>query len=474
MNNNVIQPIGDISFDTIKKFFSLKPDKNTFWQEMLSDFQGIYSTINWETAKYYTVLKTVSYNLRGRILVKINNPINLKNVEQEFLLSDTEKFEIIDDLKSIQNKKIINKLDNYKDMMDSSTEDNYKKIYLEVFNALIPLLYGQNTVVYDDFENIRKYLPYSVKQYQKNSNNKTRMPFVQGSIVSSRTTNNQFVLVGAFKLILYTKSKIFKVFIYKKLKSATEGKFDYIIIFNYGEIVDFNEDLYLDCIKSICLFIKQVVSQKDESVNNIMLAGHSMGGNMAIQTLINLAREFQYPIDKLYAISSAYPNGLNEANLQYLNENLNGHYVSFMAMGNHINSDENNSSELTSKNISTEKVKLNSFFYKSFMKSIKTLVFLYKTQNSPFTLSKNLYNIEDVETEFATTNRKGSNTFHNLQLIFKGIKEIIKVDEPFEFEGGGKRNTKYLFKINKNKTKKEKKKYLKKKKILVIKDKWCK
>ena len=61
MNNNVIQPVGDISFDTIREYFSLTDSKdagkNAYWQEMLADFQGIYSTIDWETDRYDTVEK---------------------------------------------------------------------------------------------------------------------------------------------------------------------------------------------------------------------------------------------------------------------------------------------------------------------------------------------------------------------------------------------------------------------------------
>ena len=242
-----------------------------------------------------------------------------------------------------------------------------------------------------------------------------------------------------------------------------------MIIFNYGEIINFNEGLYLDCIKAICTFI--ITHLPADKINSLILVGQSMGGNMAINTLVNLAREFKYPISKLYAICSAFPGCLNETNLVYLNTNLTGHFVSFMAMGendlqetNTVNITEN-SNRLTSRNIIDKKISLNSFYYigtKTPKTPIKTLVFLYRLIDKGFKLSKNLYPIEnvgkiDIPIEYGKG--IGNPMFHNLQLIFKGIKKILNESEPFELldkQKGGKRKkiikTKKQNRISKKKT----------------------
>jgi hypothetical protein len=435
MNNNVIQPVGNISFDTIRKYFSLDASKDKFWQEMLADFQGIYSTIVWETDRYDTVVKTL-VKKKVKDSCSVNFTTLKRDIEQDALLEEFEKIKFVINLKLIQYAKIL-KLLRTEYVQTLFKEQNYNDIFI-MFKSLIP----------EDHRE-RNYLPYPTKEYQKSSNN-MRVPFVKGSVISSRTTSNQFALVAAFKLLLYTESKIFKVFIYKKIKSIEDGKFDYMIIFNYGEIINFNEGLYLDCIKAICTFIITHLPANDDTINSLILVGQSMGGNMAVNTLVNLAREFQYPISKLYAICSAFPCCLDKMNLEYLNENLTGHYVSFMAMGendlqkpNTVNITEN-SNRLTSKNISNSKVSLNSFYYHGTETPIKTLVFLYIIIDKGFKLSKNLYSVEDVgkidvPIEYGIGKRIGSGIFHNLQLIFKGIKKILNELEPFEIQNGGKR-----------------------------------
>lgn len=443
MNNNVIQPVGDISFDTIREYFSLADSKdagkNAYWQEMLADFQGIYSTIDWETDRYDTVEKKKIKNEDGYMEFTIE-PSKIINSEQINLLNNYEKLIFTRSLINDNNSYILAAIKRKHSITKDDLQELFKmKNYDEIMNIV--------TSCINDDSKERKFLPYPVKQYQKSSNN-IRVPFIKGSIITSRTTSNQFELVGAFKLLLYKNFKIFKIFIYKK--SIEYCKFDYMIIFNYGEVINFNEGLYLDCIKAICTFIITHLPANNDTINSLMLVGQSMGGNMAINTLVNLAREFNYPIAKLYAICSAFPRCLSEPNLEYLNKNLTGHFVSFMAMGENNIQETNivntlgNSNRLTSKNISNTKVSLNSFFYKANEPPIKTLVFLYRSIEKGFKLSNNLYPIEnvgniDVPIEYGIGKSIGSNKFHNLQLIFKGIKKILNESEPFDIQNGGKR-----------------------------------
>lgn len=441
--NNIIPPIGDLSFRTVKDFFGLEDSKDVFWREMLNDFQGIYSTIDWETDKYDTVSKSFPKDEDGNVNISINYSEIKSGIIQENLLEDFEKQALIKDLSLIQNAKLIKKLRALK-----------LPKYVENPDAIIKDILG--FVPEDNL--YRKFLPYKVKEY-KQSNNKSREPFKIGSIISSRSGNNKFELINAFKLLLFLKTKIFKSFIYKKLNIKTENteKYDYLVIFNYGEVLNFNEGLYLDCIKSICSFIKQTLPHDDGSINNIMLVGQSMGGNMAIHILINLVREFNYPLTKLYAICSAFPSGLREDNAHYFNKNFNGHYVSFMAMGetditNTSANTSSNSNKLTSKNIVNGKISLNSFYYKGSDTPINTLVFLYRKIDKGFKLSNNLYSIDTINASVKGNDLIGNNAFHNLQLIFKGIKKILNHEETFEIQNAGKRYNKSikLTRVNKH------------------------
>ena len=196
MNNNTIIPFGDISFDTIRQYFSLDPSKDEFWKAMLADFQGIYSTIDQETDIYDTVLKT-----EVRDSCSVNFATLKKDIGQDGLLEDFEKEMFIYDLKIIQDVKIIKRLE-YQDVKELIKQEDYDTLFA-IFLDLVPVDHRE-----------RKFLPYPIKKYKQYNN--ILVPFVKGSVISSRTTSNQFVLVAAFKLLLYTESRIFKVFIYKK------------------------------------------------------------------------------------------------------------------------------------------------------------------------------------------------------------------------------------------------------------------
>ena len=53
-NNSVIPTAGSVSLDTVFDFFRIAPENREYFIEIMKDFVGMYSTIDWETDRYHT------------------------------------------------------------------------------------------------------------------------------------------------------------------------------------------------------------------------------------------------------------------------------------------------------------------------------------------------------------------------------------------------------------------------------------
>jgi hypothetical protein len=174
------------------------------------------------------------------------------------------------------------------------------------------------------FNNITSYKTEG-KQYVYTKDNK-RIFTEDAEVKSALSEYNKFKVIGVFlKEDETDEDTHYKAIILKK-----NDLDDYIILFGYGDIINFYEAQYY--INKIIRFIYKKLKDV-KTINNITLFGFSMGGNIAQHVAIKLLRDREAAKSKIKfnninLISIAVGNILTQEDLDFLNDKLKGRIVS--------------------------------------------------------------------------------------------------------------------------------------------------
>lgn len=195
------------------------------------------------------------------------------------------------------------------------------------------------------------------KHYKLGNENKL---FTKGAIVKSQTTGNSFELLEPlYRTLKLANMKPRKIYIYKKLDGNV-----YYIYSNWGQIQDYSNSFRKKLIEYLIEYIKYIIDKYsiDVSISKFILAGHSEGANVSQNLIVAILRNKLIPTENLFLISLSYPQALTQVDLEYLYDNLDGNFISLVAMGYLEDRNSNNVNlKLTKNNIRTKKALANNY-----------------------------------------------------------------------------------------------------------------
>jgi hypothetical protein len=405
MNNNTIQPIGELKFDTISQFFNINEKNKELFKQALLDVAGIYTTLEWPTNKYLTT------KLETEIITKRNRQYKTQQYKTQVNLKNNNKIVNYNPNNNANTERIKNNIKLFS-KTQKSTENNDNNENNESIQTILNKIEknpGKEYFKEKLEKNRMKFIIEKPKKYKLNNNNKE---FNIGSIVESRTTKKIFQLISAYRRTLLLEGRTEKkIYIYKQIKDNDENPVFYVYSY-WGDFEsNYYEGILSKILLSICIYIVREIKNnldKDETKfknSKIILAGHSDGANLSQHLFINLVRQELVHKNNLFLIALSFPQVLHQSDLEYIYSNLDGHFISLVMMGklpykkgklNNNNNNNNTNKRLTKKQIKNGNTVIDSFTLHHDIKPdsaqvIKSLCILFNKKHKPI----DLYNIQD-------------------------------------------------------------------------------
>jgi len=399
MNNNnlnELKSVGNLDIETVVNFFNIKEENKKLIIDALLDIAGLYTKIEWNADKYVTINLLKKQTKRGNLIYNVNNTHRTNNKTKKIIV-DYNPYNI----NNANSNRRISSFENLLTIMgvkldvDFTLQELKDKFLEQTKTNNINKMRNRPSYLLTKYEldNLFK------KQKQYTLDNKTIL-FTEGAIVKSQTTGNSFVLLEPlYRTLKLVSMKPRKIYIYKK---TTENI--YYIYSNWGSIQNYTDVFETKLIQYIIEYIKYIIQKYSIDVDNskFIFAGHSEGANVSQNLVVGILKINLIPKQNLFLISLSYPQSLTQADLEYLYSNLDGQFISLVAMGYLEDRNSNNvNAKITKKNIRNNKALVNNYtkIYENDntsnnLKLLKSLCIFFD-YNKKLYIPKAIYNLND-------------------------------------------------------------------------------
>ena len=289
---------------------------------------------------------------------KINKKKNINKMKSRKLSYNIQKGGTIESLgTNNENYKLIVKYLNSYNMMYSKFMMNSLINCFSIFSTInwtSRIEYSSNNSESDsdEYSNIKeKNTKKPDNYYIKPAKNKFYNESIVTGLEDCKKQDSTFINIGMYSKFEHGFN--IKCILYIKKEDTTNN---FYIIFNYGESVNFYN--YPLSIKKVTRFIYKKLN--DKKVDNLVLFGFSMGGNIAQHVALELLKDTKERIkeNKITLINLGMGNNLLEVDYNLILEKLEKRFLSFSV----ISSDELHN-ELYNDN-TTITIDIDSVFYK--------------------------------------------------------------------------------------------------------------
>jgi len=426
MSNNLeeLVPAGDFNIYSVFNFFNIAAENRELLKSALLDIAGLYTTIAWNTDKYITINLLKKRNKRGISIYNVNNTKSKSNNKQKIII----EYDPYNNVNSNSNSNDLELL--LRNSMKLNNDNNHTLHKLiELFNKQISEDKKIGLIEKYDLH----HLFLKPKEYKLNNQS---LQFAKGPIVKSQTTGTSFELLEPplYRTLKLASMKPRKIYIYKK---TTENV--YYIYSNWGAIANYTGVFETKLIQYLIEYIRYIILKYSIVVGDskFIFAGHSEGANVSQNLVVGILKNGLIPKQNLFLISLSYPQSLTQDDLQYLYDNLDGQFISLVAMGYLEDRDSNNvNAKITKKNIKNNKVLVNNYtkIYENKNNNLKLLksLCIFFDYNKDKYIPKAIYNLDDymkIIKNKSTYGSFGSNNHSLRQKIahkFHNFTDFIK------------------------------------------------